>query len=155
MPAPIIHAITTRESSAIYHATKTTEMENASINMLKEFCEIIQSIKNSKYSALVQSVLYSISKNYADGISVNTIARELGVSESYMIARFKQETKTTPAACMKRVRLKNAANLLISTNDEIQKISGSVGIPDANYFVKIFKAEFGMTPGAYRKLYKI
>ena len=46
-------------------------------------------------------------------------------------------------------------DIVFVTNDEIQKISGSVGISDANYFVKIFKAEFGMTPGAYRKLYKI
>ncbi|MBQ1458450.1 MAG: AraC family transcriptional regulator, partial [Butyrivibrio sp.] len=76
-------------------------------------------------------------------------------TESYMIAQFKEETGITPAVYLRKVRLKKAAGLLISTSDEIQKISGSVGIPDANYFVKLFKAEFQMTPGAYRKSYKI
>ena len=88
-------------------------------------------------------------------LSIKEIAKELNITESYMIAQFKKEMGLTPAVYLRQVRLKQAANLLISTNDEIQKISGSVGIPDANYFVKLFKAEFQMTPGAYRKSYKI
>ena len=88
-------------------------------------------------------------------VSIREIAEELNITESYMISQFKKETGMTPAIYLRQVRLKQAAHLLISTNDEIQKISGSVGIPDANYFVKLFKAEFEMTPGAYRKRYKI
>lgn len=155
VPAPIIHEITTKESSAIYYAKNESQMEKASLQMLKEFCEIIQSIKNSSYSAMVQSVMYSINQKYAESISVNQIAEELDISESYMISQFKKETGTTPAIYLRDLRLKNAATLLISSDEEIQKISGKVGIQDANYFVKLFKAKYGITPKAYRKQYKI
>ena len=155
VPAPIIHKITTKESMAIAAANSESQMDEACETMLKEFCELIRIIKNEKYSALTQSIIYSINQHYMDDITIREMADELNITESYMISQFKKETGQTPAIYLRQIRLKNAANLLISTNDEIQKISGSVGISDANYFVKIFKAEFGMTPGAYRKLYKI
>ncbi|SEA95106.1 AraC-type DNA-binding protein [Pseudobutyrivibrio sp. ACV-2] len=155
VPAPIIHKITTKESMAISAAQSEKQMEEACEIMLKEFCEIIRIIKNEKYSALTQSIIYSINQHYMHDVSIREIAEELNITESYMISQFKKETGMTPAIYLRQVRLKQAAHLLISTNDEIQKISGSVGIPDANYFVKLFKAEFEMTPGAYRKRYKI
>lgn len=155
VPAPIIHKITSKESTAIAAANSEKQMEEASIQMLKEFCEIIRGINNNKYSAMVQSVIYSINRQYGTDISVRKIAEEIGVSESYMISQFKKETGTTPASYLRDTRLKNAANLLISTEDEIQKICGKVGIQDANYFVKLFKASYGITPKAYRKQYKI
>ncbi len=155
IPAPIIHKITTKESRAIALAQSVSQMEEACDTMLKEFCEIIRIIKNEKYSALTQSIIYSVNQHYMDDITINDIANELNITESYMISQFKKETGQTPAVYLRQIRLKQAANLLISTNDEIQKISGCVGIPDANYFVKLFKAEFEMTPGAYRKRYKI
>ena len=155
VPAPIIHKITTKESRAIAAANSESQMDEACDTMLKEFCEIIRIIRNEKYSALTQSIIYSVNQHYMDDITIKEIADELNITESYMISQFKKETGQTPATYLRQIRLKNAANLLISTNDEIQKISGCVGIPDANYFVKLFKAEFEMTPGAYRKRYKI
>ena len=155
VPAPIIHKITTKESKAIAAAQSEKQMIDACETMLKEFCEMVRSIKNEKYSAMTQSIMYSINQNYMNELTIKDIAKELSITESYMIAQFKEETGITPAVYLRKVRLKKAAGLLISTSDEIQKISGSVGIPDANYFVKLFKAEFQMTPGAYRKSYKI
>lgn len=155
VPAPIIHKITTKESASIAAAQSQKQMIDACETMLKEFCDIVRSIKNDKYSAMTQSIMYSINQHYMNELTIKDIARELSITESYMIAQFKEETGMTPAVYLRKVRLEKAAGLLISTNDEIQKISGSVGIPDANYFVKLFKAEFQMTPGAYRKSYKI
>ena len=155
VPAPIIHKITTKESLAIAIAQSEKQMDEACETMLKEFCEIIRIIRDKKYSALTQSIIYYINQQYMNDISISGIAKELNITESYMISQFRKETNKTPAQYLRQIRLKEAAHLLISTNDEIQKISGSVGIPDANYFVKLFKAEFEMTPGAYRKCYKI
>lgn len=155
VPAPIIHKITTKESASIAAAQSQKQMIDACETMLKEFCDIVRSIKNDKYSAMTQSIMYSINQHYMNELTIKDIAKELSITESYMIAQFKEETGMTPAVYLRKVRLEKAAGLLVSTNDEIQKISGSVGIPDANYFVKLFKAEFQMTPGAYRKSYKI
>lgn len=155
IPAPIIHQITMKESMTISAAQNEKQMELACDEMLYTFCEIIRSINNKKYSAMVQSIIYSINQKYAEEMSVREIAEELDVSESYMIAQFKKETGTTPAAFLRDTRLKFATKLLISTDEEIQRICGKVGIHDANYFVKVFKSKYGMTPKSYRKKYKI
>lgn len=155
VPAPLIHKITTKEAKSISAASSHKQMEKACEAMIKEFCAIIQNLKNEKYSAMVQSIMYSINNSYQEELSIKGMAEELDISESYMINQFKKETGVTPATYLRNVRLKEAASLLISTNEEIQKICGLVGIQDANYFVKLFKAEYQMTPGAYRKRYKI
>ena len=50
-----------------------------------------------------------------------------------------------------RTRLENS-KILIKTSDlPISVVALNVGYTDANYFVKLFKKQFGMTPTEYRK----
>lgn len=155
VPAPLIHQISTKESTEILSANTMTQMDRACETMLREFCDAICDIRNRKYSAMVQSVIYCIHKQFGQPLSVREMAEEVGVTESYMIARFKKETGATPATYLRNVRLEEAARLLIATDDEIQKIAGKVGITDANYFVKVFKAKYQNTPKDYRKRFKV
>jgi AraC-like DNA-binding protein len=48
-------------------------------------------------------------------------------------------------------RLKKAKELLKTTNDSISDIALSVGFSDYNYFTRVFKKQFGMSPYAYRQ----
>lgn len=155
IPAPIIHRITTRESIIIATAGNSEKMEEACVQMLTDFCNIIKDIKSNQYSALVQSIIFTINQHYIEDISIADIAREHDISESYMIALFKKETGTTPALFLRDVRLKEASKLLMATDEKIQVISGKVGIADSNYFVKIFKAKYDMTPSEYRRAHKV
>lgn len=50
---------------------------------------------------------------------------------------------------MKR-RIERAAELLKSTERTVSQIARDVGIPDGNYFSKLFKREMGMPPAKYR-----
>ena len=50
----------------------------------------------------------------------------------------------------------NQIKLLLTTTDlPANKIAASVGILNEQHFNKIFKKKVGMTPGKYRKEYKI
>ena len=48
-------------------------------------------------------------------------------------------------------RIEYAKNLLESTDDPIYILCAEVGIPDYNYFTKVFKKIVGITPREYRK----
>jgi YesN/AraC family two-component response regulator len=48
-----------------------------------------------------------------------------------------------------------AAELLRKGQMAVGDISAAVGINDPNYFVKLFKKEFGETPSAFRKRHVI
>ncbi|MCR5008266.1 MAG: helix-turn-helix transcriptional regulator [Oribacterium sp.] len=62
---------------------------------------------------------------------------------------------TTPISFLNDYRLKQAAILLASTSSTVQEISNSVGIDDANYFVKLFRKKYEMTPTEYRRQNKL
>lgn len=155
IPAPIIHRITTRESSSIGQAHSRKQMEDACVQMLGEFCEIIRQINDNHYSAMVQSIIYTLGQHYIEDVKISELAMTYDITESYMISQFKKETGVTPAMYLRKIRLEEAAKLLVTTDEEIQVVSGKVGIHDANYFVKVFKAKYEMTPKEYRKKHRI
>ena len=52
---------------------------------------------------------------------------------------------------MTQERLERAKRLLEETDFLIQDISRSVGYLDENYFVKVFRKRFRLSPSEYRK----
>ncbi|MCR5545053.1 MAG: helix-turn-helix transcriptional regulator [Lachnospiraceae bacterium] len=155
VPAPVVHQISFRESIALMNANTISQMEKINHKMIQEFCDYIAMQKKHQYSALVQSILYTMTQNYNTPLTVQQLAKDFHISESYMITVFKKETGVTPAEYLRNIRLENAASLLISSHEKIQEVSCKVGIYDSNYFVKLFKAKYDLTPREYRKKYQI
>ena len=48
-------------------------------------------------------------------------------------------------------RVQTACQLLEKTTMTVREIASYVGIPDWNYFTKVFRKEKGCTPSQYRK----
>ncbi|MCR4673419.1 MAG: helix-turn-helix transcriptional regulator [Lachnospiraceae bacterium] len=155
VPAPVIHQISYQESIALANANTISQMEKINHKMIQEFCDYITMQKKDQYSALVQSIIFTIKQNYSSSLTVQQLADNHSISESYMITQFKKETGYTPLEYLRDIRLEKAASLLISSHEKIQEVSFKVGIYDSNYFVKLFKAKYDLTPGEYRKKYQI
>ena len=66
---------------------------------------------------------------------------------------FKKETGEGFAKYLIRLRMDEARNLLRETNASVAEVCTRVGYVDVKHFVKTFKAETGLTPGEYRKIY--
>jgi YesN/AraC family two-component response regulator len=64
---------------------------------------------------------------------------------------FKKETGWTMTEYIALMRCKKAARLLKKTDLPVQEISSYVGYSDNNYFVKVFKKIYDLTPSEYRK----
>ena len=86
-----------------------------------------------------------------DGV---TVARNLGISPSYLSRLFKKETGICLQDYINDVRLERAANLLIYSEESIPKIAEYVNFPSQSYFGKLFKEKMHMTPRQYRESYK-
>jgi len=52
---------------------------------------------------------------------------------------------------LKKLRIHHAKVLLQGTQQKMKEISQSVGYNSVEYFVRVFSAETGMSPSAYRK----
>ena len=151
LPAPTIDLLSRKNTVATIHATTVEEIYKEKEKMVRAFCREIQAHKDHQYSNLVLSVVHYIEHQYAQDLSVQQIADELNVNVNHLTAIFRRETGSTPGTFIRQTRMKHAVRFLTSTDLSVQGISNMVGIPDANYFIKLFKKEYDLTPTQYRK----
>ncbi|MGN1023258.1 MAG: helix-turn-helix transcriptional regulator, partial [Lachnospiraceae bacterium] len=98
----------------------------------------------------VRKCLEYIWQHYAQNIRISRLCDLTGLSESQLCSLFRKETGQTVTGCIRSLRCEEAAKLLQRTVLPVQEISFYVGYPDNNYFVKVFRSIYGVTPTAYR-----
>ena len=137
-------------SSATNNADLQTRYQ---IDMIVELTKAVHNHKLSldKYSPTIQKVLEYINLHLGDHISNEDLSANANMSISHLAKVFKKETGVTMTEYIALLRCKKAANLLKKTNLPIQEISSYVGYSDNNYFVKVFKKNYDMTPTEFRK----
>ena len=108
---------------------------------------------NDTKSIIKQSISY-IQKNASSKLTVDKIASYVGLSSSYFMKLFKDNTKMTCIEYIKLLRLNNATNMLKETDDSILQIAHSCGFSNLSLFNREFKKYFSLTPSMYRKKYK-
>ena len=99
--------------------------------------------------------MYYMEHEFDENITVSKLAKEFHITPNYLTNLFHKQTGLSPTEYLRQVRTKHACQLLVTTNMSIQKISEKVGIVDSNYFVKLFKKDFNLTPSQYRKVNKL
>lgn len=121
--------------------------------MFKHNC--LTETKISKSAAMhtekVKQALLFIQENYKEPITVGQLARLCNFSEIYFMNFFK---KVVGIPCMEyiiQLRLKIAANLIITTTLSISEIALESGFGNLSNFNRKFKANFQVTPGEYRR----
>lgn len=86
-----------------------------------------------------------------EDLSVDLLARELGLSRSQLFRKIKALTGHSVLAFIRTYRLQRAQQLLKSTRLSVSEIAYEVGFKNPNHFSAAFKTEFGTPPGATRK----
>ena len=102
------------------------------------------------YGKVKKAVAY-IDEHYAEGISVETVARKSGLSESQFRRVFEKVIAKSPVDYITTIRLNAARKLLTTTDKSVADIAVEVGFFDQSHFIKAFKRERGTTPGKYRR----
>jgi two-component system response regulator YesN len=96
-----------------------------------------------------------ITLNYADNLSLNTVAGAIFVSGYYLSHLFRKEMNTTFSDYVCKIRIDKAKTLLKKDGGvRIQEITEKVGFNDPNYFAKSFKKMTGVSPKEYQAFFK-
>lgn len=80
------------------------------------------------------------------------LQEELHFHIDYVSRCMKKHLGMTPLQYVLHLRLEEARKLLLHTVLTIPEIAEQVGIPETNYFVRLFGKKMGMPPGTYRRL---
>lgn len=92
-----------------------------------------------------------LDSNYADPISLDSLAAFTHMNKYYLAHAFTKYTGLSPISYLNAKRLQVSRELLESTDHSIAEIAASIGFSSQSYFSQVFKKETGITPNNYRK----
>jgi AraC-like DNA-binding protein len=83
-------------------------------------------------------------------ISVDEMAEVMRLSRSHFTRLFSKDMGMSPRLYLEDLRLKTAMDILFREGSSVKEAAIQCGIPDVNYFCRLFKKRFGISPGKYR-----
>ena len=83
---------------------------------------------------------------------IETMVDELNMSQSTLYRKIKSLTGLSLTAFIRSVRLKKAANLILSSDLNMNEIAYEVGFNDYKYFKTSFKKQFDCVPSKYKEI---
>lgn len=102
---------------------------------------------NSLQSKATQLILENLSKE----ILANDLAEHFNVSLRQLQRQFREEIGMTPTDLIRKIKLEEAAKMLLNTPKNIAEIAYEVGFSDPAYFSRTFKKHFGKTPTEFQE----
>ncbi|MDI9877286.1 hybrid sensor histidine kinase/response regulator transcription factor [Flectobacillus rivi] len=108
-----------------------------------------------EYKQFLDQCITIVERNLMDSdFNVSVLATEIGMSSSSLYNRIKSICAQSPNNFIRFIRLRKAAEILISTDYTVSETAYQVGINDSKYFREQFNKQFGMNPSAYIKKYR-
>ncbi|PYY25342.1 response regulator transcription factor [Paenibacillus illinoisensis] len=116
--------------------------------------DIVSQIRNNKQMS-IQTIVGKVQKYIEDhlshGLSLDELGKVAHLHPVYLSKLFKQETGENVSNYISKKRLERASHLLLDSELRIADISQMVGYKKNQYFIQLFKEEFGVTPYQYRR----
>lgn len=98
----------------------------------------------------VAAVVGAIERHPGAALSLEHLSRACALSPFHFLRTFEQVTGTTPHQFILRTRLREAARRLATSRSRAIDIALECGFGDPPHFARAFRAEFGVSPRAFR-----
>lgn len=151
VPPIAIDQCSNRFALEIETSGSSSEVRTIQERMLKEYCDLVRNNAPQAFSPLISRAIDILSADYAEAISLVSVSEKLNISTNYLSACFKKETGTTFTEFLTGIRIEKAKSLLVQTDLPVGEIALACGIPDLNYFSRLFKANVNTTPTQFRE----
>lgn len=99
----------------------------------------------------VQAAKDHMDRNYTIPVTLDQLASLTRISANYLCMVFRRVVGKSPIQYLNDLRVQHACRLLESGHLNIEEVALHVGIPDANYFARLFKQKTGFQPRDYAR----
>ncbi|WP_138495014.1 response regulator [Paenibacillus pinistramenti] len=134
-------------SKVIYSVPKLREW---ALGMLDQLQNETPAGEAGARSHIVKQVQDMIEADHGHELSVKTIADQVFLHPVYLSKVYKAETGEGLGDYLIRKRMDKAAYLLKNSNKKIYEITSELGYQNPQYFSKMFRKHYGMTPNEFR-----
>ena len=147
-----VNEITQHAVQRMQAETSVQKKIQISKNMLVALAEAVDRAHSrlGSYSAPVRKAADTLRHNFSQNLSLEQLADHVGMSPSHLSRTFTKEVGMSISQYVAALRCEEAASMLRDSDAPISEISAYVGYLDNNYFVKVFKKQYGVTPSDYR-----
>ncbi|WP_274653570.1 response regulator transcription factor [Paenibacillus humicola] len=121
-----------------------------SIGMLDTIRTELSASDTHTKSFIIRQVQEIVSGELGHEMSVKTIADRVFLHPVYLSKIYKAETGESLGDYMIRMRMEKALYLLKNSNKKIYEITSELGYQNPQYFSKMFKKAYGVTPNEFR-----
>ncbi|TBL76514.1 response regulator [Paenibacillus thalictri] len=104
----------------------------------------------SDRESAVSKIHQFVQRHLADDVSLQAIADYLNMHPVHVSRLYKLETDENLSDYVLRLKMELAASLLRSNDLKIYEIGMKLGYPNPNYFIKVFKKHYALTPQEFR-----
>jgi len=102
---------------------------------------------------LAREIKAYILENYDRNIDVTFLSEKFNRTPNYISHVFSKMCGESLIEFLNRVRVENAKQLLLESDNTLLSIASAVGYNDERYFIRIFKRQTGVTPTQFRNEY--
>lgn len=134
--------------------TKDTlqEIEKVLIEFFNYIEEYLADNKIEKQKVTGKKILEYLSKNYKQDLIFEDVAKQMGISYSYMRKLVKDHTGSSPIDYINKLRIEEAKRLLAQTEMSIVSIAEEVGYHNGQSINRFFKKYEGVSPKEFRDM---
>lgn len=119
--------------------------------MVLDFTKRVEAEKSGIHkSKLVRQARDYVLAHIGESITTDVLAKELGMNRTYLCKLFSEDTGFTINQYVTQVKMEEARRLIDITQKPIAEIAEYLGYSSQSYFQKVFKSQYGITPGEYR-----
>jgi AraC-like DNA-binding protein len=122
-------------------------------NIIDAYAEGIHNKSINIDKKYMQAILEYIDKDIVN-VTLNSAADKFKISTAHLSRMFKKQTGTNFSDYVTEKRLEHVCHLIVTTDMKISDIVSTMGYQNINYFNKIFKSQYNITPTQYRKQHK-
>ena len=105
---------------------------------------------SNEISPDIEQAINFIALNYSMQLTLDEISARFNLCPSYFSKKFKIETGMTFKEYLNYIRLRQATQMLLTTDDSVTKIAINCGFNSSNYFKDCFHKKFGVSPRQFR-----
>lgn len=119
--------------------------------MCADILNFMGEVKKNKNEIMAQNILAYIDEHYAQPITVESISQAFRISTSSCYRILREQKQISPTSYIAQVRVEQAAYLLETTQEPVNRIFAQCGFESLQIFYRQFKNLKGTSPGAYRR----
>jgi AraC-like DNA-binding protein len=103
----------------------------------------------------VRKSLRILDDGLAQGIELDAVARDAGLSRPHFFKLFRENTGVTPALYANTMRVERALDRLMGSQASVTDIGYELGFSSQSHFTHFFSAHVGIAPTQYRTIARV